>query len=377
MARAALSSTLSQARGRVGDEVLVKTRSGWAIRPRPKYKQGARPENAAARARLRQAVDAWYSLDLPQVEAWRAYARTVRKTDSLTGEQYSPIAYNVFVGLTTRFLQATPDGEIPLWPPTNDFPGEGIEIRVSGVGDRVSQSSCYDASGAELSGSGCLEGCDGSGQGSLFGDQELAQGGDLRTHRADQASCRLRPGEYCGRLREEQPGRVPPVLGLCERQHIGADDSPLPGQGSLCNGPCSGADRCNRPRRSDADETEGGAQGIGPDEVLPKARCEPSKFQPPNPEPRAPTPGRVRFTASGPNSPGVTTEFLVQKLPNIRRSPTKFYKSAAFHTFTAEMPQAELELDPGVYCFAYRFVHVQDGQSTGLEVMGSVMAVEE
>ncbi|HZH97545.1 MAG TPA: hypothetical protein VEX38_01125 [Fimbriimonadaceae bacterium] len=217
MARAALSSTLSQARGRVGNDLIVKTRGGWAVRPRPKYKQFPHPEAAAARARLRQAVDAWYSLDLPQVEAWRAYARTVRKTDSLTGEHYSPIAYNVFVGLTTRFLQATPGGEIPLWPPTTDFPGDDVVLEVEAIA------------------------------------------------------------------------------------------------------------------------------------------------------------GGVRFTASGPNTPGVTTELMVQKLPNIRRSPTKFYKSAAFHAFIPESPQAELELDPGVYCFAYRFVHVQDGQSTGAQVMGAVI----
>jgi hypothetical protein len=220
MARAALSSTLSQARGRVGNDLIVKTRGGWAVRPRPKYKQFPHPEAAAARERLRQAVDAWYSLDFLQIEAWRAYARTVRKTSSLTGEQYSPIAYNVFIGLTTRFLQATPEGEIPLWPPHTVFAGESVTLEVG------------------------------------------------------------------------------------------------------------------------------------------------------------PVPGGVRFTASGANTSGVTTELMVQKLPNIRRSPTKFYKSAAFHTFTEADPLLDLDLEPGFYCFAYRFVHVQDGQSTGVEVMGSVVEVE-
>jgi hypothetical protein len=220
MARAALSSTVSQTRGKIGNDIIIKTRTGWSIRQRPRYKQGARPETAGARARMRQAVEAWYSLDLPQIEAWRAYARTVRKTSSLTGEQYSPIAFNVFIGLTTRFLQATPDGEIPLWPPSTVFAGESVTFEVE------------------------------------------------------------------------------------------------------------------------------------------------------------PVPGGVRFTASGPNTPGVTTELMVQKLPNIRRSPTKFYKSAAFYTFTNAPLEVDMALETGLYCFAYRFVHVLDGQCTRVEVMGSVVQIE-
>jgi hypothetical protein len=130
MARAALSGVLSQARGRVGSEVLVKTRSGWAIKSRPRYRQFPHPETAAARERLKEAAEAWASLSMEQLEAWRRYARKIERRSAVGGGVYSPSAYNAFVGLATRFLQANPidTPSVPLWPPTFDWPGENVTL---------------------------------------------------------------------------------------------------------------------------------------------------------------------------------------------------------------------------------------------------------
>lgn len=76
------------------------------------------------------------------------------------------------------------------------------------------------------------------------------------------------------------------------------------------------------------------------------------------------------FTASGSNSAGVVTELLVQKLVNIRRSPTSFYKSAAFVSFSG-LP-VELSFEPGVYACAYRFVESATGRMTGVWTLGVV-----
>ena len=43
--------------------------------------------------------------------------------------------------------------------------------------------------------------------------------------------------------------------------------------------------------------------------------------------------GGLIFTASAPNTPPAVTELLVQRLVNGRRTPTAFYKSAAFTVF--------------------------------------------
>lgn len=80
----------------------------------------------------------------------------------------------------------------------------------------------------------------------------------------------------------------------------------------------------------------------------------------------------VRFSASGPNSPGVVTELMVQKLANVRRSPSKFYKSLVFHAFEPGALTLDVTLDPGVYAFAYRFVRATTGQMTPMVGLGTV-----
>jgi hypothetical protein len=84
-------------------------------------------------------------------------------------------------------------------------------------------------------------------------------------------------------------------------------------------------------------------------------------------------PTGVRFRASGANASGVVTEILAQRLPNVRRSPTKFYKSAAFHSFASGALDFDLSLDEGVYAFAYRFVRAETGQSTHPLLLGMVV----
>lgn len=78
-----------------------------------------------------------------------------------------------------------------------------------------------------------------------------------------------------------------------------------------------------------------------------------------------PGPGEVVFTASAANSPGVAVEIMMQKLLNVHRSPTKFYKSVLFHTFVEGSLDLTLPLTPGYYAFAWRFVNMATGQMTG------------
>ena len=221
MARGAYSSVLSQARGRVGEQVYVKTRSGLAIKSRPRYRQFPNPATAGARERMIQAKDAWLGLDVEQVRAWRAFAKQIHRVNPVDGTEYSPIAYNAFIMLATRFLQANPMGEIPVWPPEEEFAGDEVVLKVN------------------------------------------------------------------------------------------------------------------------------------------KA-----------------SPTAVQFLASGPNSPDVVTEILVQKLPNIRRSPTKFYKATAIRQFLTGQLNFNLELPAGVYVFAYRFIQATTGLCTGLWTWDEVVVLD-
>ncbi len=223
MAKATLSALLSNASGSIGQDVIYLTRQGLAVRPKPRYRQFPNPATAGARSRMLAAKAVWESLTLEQVQAWREYAASITIHRPLDGAAYSPIAYNAFIGLATRVLQADPSAFVPLLPPVSEFIGEGIVVnRVQGIGSGV-----------------------------------------------------------------------------------------------------------------------------------------------------------VRFWASGPNSDGVVTELMAQKLANIRRMPKSFYKSLSFVAFVpnaSEDPEepcfVDLTLDRGAYAFAYRFVKKATGQTRAQMLLG-------
>mgnify|MGYP000853982581 FL=1 len=80
--------------------------------------------------------------------------------------------------------------------------------------------------------------------------------------------------------------------------------------------------------------------------------------------------GAVRFAASQPNSPDVTTELLVQRLVSVhRRTYLERYRTQGFHAFG---PPADVSLRPGLYACAVRYVRMSTGQATGLVELGLV-----
>ncbi|MEI6512661.1 MAG: hypothetical protein WCO51_05220 [bacterium] len=78
----------------------------------------------------------------------------------------------------------------------------------------------------------------------------------------------------------------------------------------------------------------------------------------------AAVPGGIEFSATGTNTPPSCTELLIEKLASIHRKPSQRWQSAGFVSFTVENLTATLELDPGPYATATRFVDSATGQMT-------------
>lgn len=77
--------------------------------------------------------------------------------------------------------------------------------------------------------------------------------------------------------------------------------------------------------------------------------------------------GKITFTGSGPNSSKTTTEFLVQRLASRVRNPQKKgYRSKGFKTLTAGSLSFDLDVTPGWYAVAIRYVNTDTGQETNV-----------
>ena len=85
--------------------------------------------------------------------------------------------------------------------------------------------------------------------------------------------------------------------------------------------------------------------------------------------------GVLRFSASAPNAPGVVTELMIQRLVNLRRTPTPQYKSAAFVAFDPTHLTADVTVSPGIYACAVRFVERATGRTTGMQTLDVVTVV--
>jgi hypothetical protein len=84
--------------------------------------------------------------------------------------------------------------------------------------------------------------------------------------------------------------------------------------------------------------------------------------------------GCITFTALRPNTPGVTTELLLQSLPSRhRRTYDSRYRVQGFHAFSEAEPTVEVPADPGWHAPAYRFVNTATGQTTPLLPLAKVL----
>lgn len=137
MAKVVTSGTIGGISGKVSGLVFARTEYGTIMREPPE----GRREDSQAQDRvawnLRKANWAWRGLDWEQAQAWQAFAGTLRRRSSQTGLVVAPKAYNVFIGLATKYLQVHPGGVIPVDPPQGRFLGDIVEVSVGAQGPNL------------------------------------------------------------------------------------------------------------------------------------------------------------------------------------------------------------------------------------------------
>ena len=149
MAKAKLGELVTAASGSIGDSVIVDLRSGTVVRRKPVYKRATSPLQAQVSARMKQSTTVYKTLTYPQIQAWNDFGATQTRTDTLSGKKYTLSGQNAFTALSTKFLQITPVGRIPVAPPAVPFPGDNVLMAVLGdIGKLLWMASHANASGA-------------------------------------------------------------------------------------------------------------------------------------------------------------------------------------------------------------------------------------
>jgi hypothetical protein len=135
--------------GRFQGVVVATSKSGLVIRRPPVYRPSQSPSQKAAASRMRRAASVWNGLDQRQAEAWDAYAATIKLTNPLTGDRYSPSGINAFIALATKVLQVDSGATVPIVPPLGDYLGDTVTVEaVAGDAAVVFQASGPNSDGS-------------------------------------------------------------------------------------------------------------------------------------------------------------------------------------------------------------------------------------
>lgn len=127
-----LSAAFQDIRGKDGQIVVSKGRSGLKITPRTRARNPKSAAQVGVRNNLTRAAQLYKNMTTAQVLAWTNYANTIVKRNPISGTTYSPSPINAFAALATKFLQINPAGTVPMSPPTSAFTGDVITITATG-----------------------------------------------------------------------------------------------------------------------------------------------------------------------------------------------------------------------------------------------------
>ena len=129
--KAKLSMAFEDLRGKDGNVVIRKGRSGLTLTPRRTPSNPKTVAQRSVRANLSKAARTFKSMTVSQAAAWEAAAAGIVRSNPISGDSYQMTGINLFVEYTTKFLQATPGGTIPMAPPTTPFAGDTITLSAT------------------------------------------------------------------------------------------------------------------------------------------------------------------------------------------------------------------------------------------------------
>lgn len=135
-------------RGKSGNSVFSKTKSGIVVRDLVIPTNPQTPAQQGIRNKFRAGSQTWTTLTANQVANWNKYAATLTMR-SKGGKLRKKRGIDVFTGLATKFLQVSPNGSIPLTPPTSAFTGDTITLTVS---SETPGELLFEASGGNAAG---------------------------------------------------------------------------------------------------------------------------------------------------------------------------------------------------------------------------------
>ena len=121
-------------RGRMAGQVYAGGGEDTIVKQFTKPTATQTPAKSAAEARFTRGAQGWGLLTDAQRAAWTAAARGVLSKDPRRLRPKAISGPNLYTALTAKFLQLSPAGTVPAFPPAGRFPGDGVTFEVDDTG---------------------------------------------------------------------------------------------------------------------------------------------------------------------------------------------------------------------------------------------------
>lgn len=190
--------------GRVGNAVFAETPQGTIVRARPLRLAKPSSGQLAVQNRMARAAGVYRTLTPAQAETWRGYALGLNPNQAESGINPGPSGQQVFNAYAVKILQVNPNAEVPVDPPADGFPGDGIWITAL----RTAEGVRFTADGANRAGvvTELLAQRLPSAQCRTYVERYRTQGFHAFTGDGDAVEFTLRPGSWAFAFRFVEAG---------------------------------------------------------------------------------------------------------------------------------------------------------------------------
>ena len=123
--------------GKMGGVIFAETAEGTVMKNRITPANPRTPKQTNVRSDFKQATQLYDTLTVAQRMAWKQYAANLSAQSKRSGKTFTRKAFNVFTGLSAKYLQINPAGTAPLDPPTASFGGDTALITANATAGRI------------------------------------------------------------------------------------------------------------------------------------------------------------------------------------------------------------------------------------------------
>ena len=117
--------------GKMGNLRFFETEEGTVMKQQTPVTNPKTTAQQTVRSDFSTVSKLYKTLTTAQKATWKTYAGTLSQVSKRSGKAYMPKGFNLFTGLSTKYLLINPGGTVPLTAPTGPFDGDTVAVTTA------------------------------------------------------------------------------------------------------------------------------------------------------------------------------------------------------------------------------------------------------